>query len=867
MSPKEFFRQEYDCIFRFHRCGASGLEVSSELIQLVDTTLTTLWNNLPVDDSTRRENKRNSFAVVALGGYGRYEMAPHSDVDVMVLFENESTKKENANTAQKFLHSLWDFGFDVGHSVRTIEDCLNLYQTDVDVWASVLESRYVCGNTAVMERYTSAMLSIIQKRQDMKFISSIVAGVDERHRKYDHSVKLLEPNLKNSAGSLRDLHSLEWIYRSSNTKYFTSTPFRSNKSACLSLLEQFIEDKLITSEEFEELKNAFDFILRLRNETQYLASSQQDILEFHKQLDISKGLGFIGVTPVERVERCMREYFLHARVIYRLNRRLVNQFRKSPTRRFWSKFLQQSLDENYVIHEGQLFLKDDKKEFSSPAEIIRGFYWCGLHSLELSPSLLSRFESASRNPKLFPVKDKFQAGVAEEFLNLFRLPDNIGAAFQMMNDSGIFGKILPEWGELVAFFQHSMYHYYTTDAHTLIALEHAEGLKNSKSILGEALRSLKHREFLYLAILFHDIAKPSGIEGHNVRGVDVWREIKNRWNIKDELDSVSFLIRHHLDMEQVAFRRNTGDEKTIEEFAAMFEHPEHLDMLFVLTYSDLSAVNKNVWSSWKETLLQELYLRTKRVLLKQEPVPLPKYPQEIQEHVRAFDNLLYTTAFTREDIETHLRTISILDTVETLFRHDESHSIVTVLTRDAKFLLSNLCGVLSANDVNIIDANIFTRNDGIVIDQFRVVDAATRSQLTLAQEKKLQSDFVEVVRNHETLNHLWERHHRRWKRRSKPLFHPNIRVDVDFHESTRHTIVEVYAPDMTGFLYKITQTLSKQNLQISHAKLATRVDGIVDSFYVTFSDGKKIPSHEQPMLKEKIMHTISQLMIVQISEG
>lgn len=860
MTPKEFFKQEYDCIFRFHRCGASGLEVSSELIQLVDTTLTTLWSGLP-------EEKRNSFAVVALGGYGRYEMAPHSDVDVMILFENETARNENAETAQKFLHSLWDFGFDVGHSVRTIDDCLNLYQTDVDVWASVLESRYVCGNTEVMERYTNLMLSILRKRQDMKFISSVVAGVDERHRKYDHSVKLLEPNLKNSAGSLRDLHSLLWLHRSTDAKYFTSTPFRSNKSACLSLLEQFAEDKIISREEFDELKAAFDFLLRLRNETQYLAGSQQDILEFHRQLDISKGLGFIGATPVERVERCMREYFLHARVIYRLNRRMINQFRKNPTRRFWSKFLDQALDDNYVVHEGQLFLKHGVKEFTSPAQIVRAFYWCGLHSLELSPSLLSIIESASRNPKYFPVKEKMQPDVAAEFMNILRLPANIGAALQLMNDCGILGKIIPEWEELVAFFQHSMYHYYTTDAHTLIAVERAEELKNSKSILGDVYRSLHRKELLWLAILFHDIAKPSGIEGHNVRGVDVWREIQKRWNIADEHQTVAFLIYHHLAMEQVAFRRNTGDEKTIEEFASKFEHPEHLDMLFVLTYADLSAVNKNVWSNWKETLLQELYLRTKRMLLQEQPVMKQEYPPEIRNHVLSFDNLLYTTAFTHNDIEAHIKAISTLDTVETMFRHDESHSIVTVLTRDAQFLLSSLCGVLSANDINIIDANIFTRNDGIVIDQFRVVDAATHSQLTSEQEKKLQKDFVEVLKNHETLNHLFERHHRRWKRRTKPLFHPNIRVDVVFHDSSKHTIVEVYAPDMTGFLYKITQVISRQGLQISFAKLATRGDGIVDSFYVTGAAGKKLSFQEQAILKEKILHTISQLMTVQMSEG
>lgn len=857
MTPKEFFKQEYDAIFRFHRAGADGILVAAELSELVDTMLTKLWRELP-------EESRNTFAVVALGGYGRYEMAPHSDVDVMVLFNDEETKKANSATAQKFLHSLWNLGFDVGHSVRTIHDCLNLYQTDVDVWASVLESRYVCGSEEVMNRYTDAMLSTVKKKQDLKFISSVIAGVDERHNKYDHSIKLLEPNLKNSAGGLRDLHSLVWIFRSTDVKYFTLSPYRSNESACVSLTEQFYHDGVITNEEFNELRAALNFMLRLRNETQYTAGSPQDILEFAKQLDIARNLGFKGAKPVESVERCMRTYYLHARTIYRFNQRMINQFRKSVTVKFWSKLREQVLDDLYLIRDGQLHVKNISRPFTSPAEVLRGFYWCGFHSIELSPTLLSLFESLTRNQKFFSQELVNDANVVKEFMAILQLPSRVGQTLQTMNDCSILGKILPEWEHLVAFFQHSMYHYYTTDAHTLIALEHAEDLSGSKSVLGDVFRSLPRKELLYLAILFHDIAKPSGIEGHEIRGVDVWKQIQQRWNIRDEHDCVAFLIRNHLTMEQVAFRRNTGDVKTIEEFSRLFSSPEHLDLLFVLTYADLTAVNKSVWSSWKETLLQELYLKTRRILLKQNEIPEPVYPERLRSHIAAFKETLYTAAFSVDEIEDHVNIIAGLDSVETRFRHDASHSIVTVITRDAQFLLSTLCGVMSANDINIIDANIFTRSDGIVIDQFRVVDGATRSTLTPEQEKKLRNDFVEVLRNHETLNHLFERHHRRWKRRTKLLFHPNIRIDVVFYETDDHTIMDVYAPDMTGFLYKITQVISKQGFIISFAKLATRGDGIVDTFYIAKQNGKKITGRELALLKEKILHTISQLMTVQM---
>ena len=839
MAIKEFFTREYDNIFRFHRSGASGMEVASELSQLVDSTLTKLWEELP-------EEQRNTFAVVALGGYGRFEMAPHSDVDVMILFEDEQTKITNADTAQQFLHSLWNLGFDVGHSVRTIKDCLNLYQTDVDVWASVLESRYVCGNSELMERYTYAFLAHIETHQDLKFISSVISGVDERHKKYEHSVKLLEPNLKNSAGGVRDLHSLVWIYRSTNIKYFSIHPFRNNKSGCVTLFHQLAEDGIISNEEMNEAVNAFDGILRIRNELHYHSGSQQDILEFSKQLEIARAVGYRLATPVESVEVCMRDYFLHGRVIYRLNKLLINQFRKKGTSSIWSKMREQILDDLYLIRNEQLFVRNASREFSSPAEIVRAFYWCGVHSVELSSPLHSSLSSFLRNQKFFASDT---AAVANVLLEILKLPNNVAETLQMMNDADVLGKVIEEWGNLVAFFQHSVYHYYTTDAHTLIALEHAENLQKSDSILGKTFRSLPNKEILYLSILFHDIAKPQGIQGHEITGVDVWKKIQSRFGFPDEHDDVAFLIRNHLIMEQVAFRRNTNDPATIEEFAKNFSRPEQLDLLFILTFSDLSAVNKNVWTSWKEMLLQELYLRTRKYLT-QKSLPAEQTistPYSLKE---------------LDEFETYIKT---LNTVSVLFKNEDAHTKVVVITRDAPFLLATICGVLSANDVNIFDAQIYTREDGFVMDSFRVIDAATKNMLTKDLQTTIVRDMENVLTQKETLEKLFDRHHRRWKRRAKPLMHPNIRIDVDFQEGSQHTIIDIYAPDMTGFLYKITQSLSKAKLQIDFAKLATRGDGIVDSFYVQTKDGKKISSDEEKQfLREKIMHTIQQLMNVQL---
>jgi [protein-PII] uridylyltransferase len=308
-----------------------------------------------------------------------------------------------------------------------------------------------------------------------------------------------------------------------------------------------------------------------------------------------------------------------------------------------------------------------------------------------------------------------------------------------------------------------------------------------------------------------------------------------------------------------------------------------------VTYCDLSAVNRNVWSSWKESVLEDLYMRTKQTLERRGVTEIthteelreglvaalaPQFSrEEVLEHCDSFDNETYVHVFTTEEIARHLAAIRALGDFRTLeginvsIGESPSFSSITVIMRDRQSLLSTLCGILSANDANIIDAQIFTRSDGTVIDRFRIVDGVTKAALTKDQEKKLLADTHAVLDGQETLAMLFEKHHRRWKRRPKPLMHPNIRIDVRFHDADKFTIIDVYGPDMTGFLYKVTRAVSKFGLIIHNAKIGTRGDGIVDSFYVVDADGHPITNPDQRnRIREKIVHTINQLITVQLGQ-
>ncbi len=458
------------------------------------------------------------------------------------------------------------------------------------------------------------------------------------------------------------------------------------------------------------------------------------------------------------------------------------------------------------------------------------------------------------------------------FFEILNSQGNVASTLELMSELGILGKYIPEFGNLTGLFQHSVYHYYTVDEHTLKAIANAENLKEDDSNLGDIFRNLKRKDVLYLAILFHDSGKAIKVDGHSEIGAEMAKKFLQRVKF-DSIDDVVFLVRNHLLMEQVAFRRNFHEPETLFNFASKFYKSDLIDMLYILTYADLSAVNPDVWTSWKAQLLEELYLLSKPIvenkLTLEEVYYLieektskriesiiaslsDKISREVVEN--HFDNLIeddsYFSVFTDFEIEEHIKKIveSGERKVDAIFKRMDGYTEITVITRDAPFVLSNICGVLSANDANIFDAKIFTRKDGVVIDKFRVFDYISGVELSQAQCKKIEKDLNDVFNGTIDLDELFERHRRRWKRKVETT-KKDVKIAVEFEDSKDYTIIDVFAPDSLGFLYKVSRKISELGLNIYFAKIATRTDGIVDSFYVLDFNGHKIIDES---LKEKI---------------
>ncbi len=852
-----------------HRSGADGFLTCNALASMTDEAIRSACDCLPA-------GMMDTIAILALGGYGRGELCPYSDIDVMVLCDTGDALETAGDAAKAVLHFLWDAGLEIGHSVRTVGEALALYGKMVDSWASMIEGRFICGNASLARDLHDRMQAQIAQGAPGWFVEGVFQEVRSRHERYGSSVKLLEPNIKKSAGGLRDLHAAFWLYRGTDRRYFT--PLRAGASATKDFLDMLRSDGLLDPEEHGAAVRAFEFLLRVRHEMHFRRESQHDTLEYALQREVAEGIGVAPGPGLMSVEVFMRGYYIHARTVYRLLQLAGQRFREliEPPRTSGSAL--RRVGSAFILYDDALTIDPSVAAIVDPVQVFEAFTLSAEH--EVPPDLRLR-GLLERSAEVLHEADADSPRLSSYFRRILRT-HRVAETLHEMNDADVLPRYIPEFGALVAFFQHNVYHYYTADEHTLIAIANAENLREKQGILREVFRNLPRKDVLYAAILLHDIAKPRGVADHEITGVGMSAAILNRLGMPDAVADVGFLVRHHLVMEQTAFRRNVNDPDTLREFASRFERPEQLDYLYVLTYADLSALNVSVWTEWKAAMLQELYQRTSEVLRRNltgsqidefqrgkndqaaENViealsgSIPR--ERIRRHIQGVGDSSYVALFSEEEIEQHILKGADSEPVSALFARADGHTEITVIARDAPFALSKFCAVLSVNDADIFDANVFTRDDGLIIDRFRVIDSGTKQGLDQRRCEKIAGDLRLVMEGGLDIEHLFREHDKKWKRRPKSPANPSVTTDVRFEENPHYTIIDVYAPDSVGFLYRVTETMSELGLDICFAKIATRVDGIVDAFYTLDRSGKQVTDPgTRERIRERILSTIQRL--------
>jgi [protein-PII] uridylyltransferase len=863
-----------------HSEGAPGLQTARGIADLTDTIVLDAWS------AATAAEPPGKVALLAMGGYGRRRMAPMSDVDLLILFARTSGKEEEL--VRGVLHPLWDVGFDIGHASRTVSECVKQAKQDLQSLTAMLDARFLAGDEGLAEELRQRLLKQLPKTAATR-LHKLHLG------RGDHlgSVQLLEPNVKESPGGLREIHLWEWGLKCRLGVTDTDNTYGD-----------YLDD-----EDLYALRDGREFLWRVRHELHFVTGRKHDVLENENKPAVASTLGYSdrihgagpvdsgvnsglnsgagGAPPAERVgptdrtgadrglelavESFLRDYYLHAQGIFHAVRLGFGNLMAKP-----KKGRRLVLEPGVVAIDNEIEIPGKARWLQEePLRLLRVFAHCQSRHMRLSEpaARLVRHGTAWIDDRV-----RHSPEARDLFLRILKRKQRAADTLRAMHELGILGAYLPEFGETTCLVQYDIYHVYTVDEHTLVGLERLEELTGRDA--GHTLRvlyeELERKDLLFLGLLLHDVGKARRTE-HISEGIEMGRTLCERIGLSDaDTRCVLFLIENHQEMVMISQRRSLDDTKLIADFAGRFANVEWLKMLYLLSYADLSSVAADAWSQWHGALLWELYHKTKEQLesglkaledrqsarqvaeahlTKMKGVWSPQQIAAFEEHTRQLPPS-YLQTFSLAQVERHIRLTSRLQldgegagdvaaaTVEVEFVEHEDRTEVVVATRDRRHLLATICGVLAVNDIDILHADVQTRDDDVVIDTFQVTDTDGAPVLPEWKRERLVEALTDVIEGRVDVQQLFDNYSaRRSNRASQPLRQPEVQFENQV--SDRYTVVDVNARDAVGLLYTLTHSLGEIGLDIHMAIVNTVADRATDAFYVVDEEGRKIVNYDR----------------------
>lgn len=847
-------RTRFEVSLRGDDCVHQTARLTDSIVQaLADFTLDHVY---PTAELTKGER----LAIAAIGGYGRAEMAPFSDVDLLFLLPYKRTPRVE-QVVEYMLYLLWDLGWKVGHAVRSVDECIRLSLDDMTIRTSLLEARYLWGENILFNemRQRFAKDVVGASGSVTAFIEAKMGERNERHRKIGDSRYMLEPNIKEGKGGLRDLQTLFWI-----AKYAYQ----------VDEVEGLVTKGVLTPEEAQRFAKAESFLWAARCQLHYLTGRQEDRLTFDLQMEMARRLGYTEHAGKNAVERFMKHYFMIAKDVGDLTRifcaALEQESKRAPRFSFLRKRFQRGAEfSGFTLDAGRLNVKSDRHFRDEPIDMIRLFHLAQENDLDIHPNALRAITRAlsSIGPKL-----REDAEANRLFLEILSSRKDPEVALRRMNEAGVLGRFVPDFGRIVGMMQFDMYHHFTVDEHTLFAvgiLHQVEkgALTDEVPLASEVIHTVNSRRALYVAMLVHDIAKGRGGD-HSILGAKVAEKLCPRLGMsEEETETVVWLVRWHLTMSDTAFKRDLDDENTIGKFVDMVQSPERLKLLLCLTVADIRAVGPGRWNGWKATLLRQLFRRSEermsgvvgtegrdsRVAAAQAALraQLADWSAaDIDAHLaRAYPG--YWLSLNIPTLAHHARLMREAErtkaplTLDTRIDRGRVVTEVTVYTADHPGLFSRLAGALALAGADIMDARIFTMTNGMALDVF-TVQAAGGGSFDSGDKLARLSVMVDKVLAGE-LRLADELARRRPQQTARiRAFKVAPRVLVDNTVTGNHTVIEVNGRDRPGLLYLLTRTLTQANLQIASAKISTYGNVAIDVFYVKDVFGLKV-THERKL--------------------
>ncbi len=854
------------------RCAQRLCAMQDEIIRLLFQLVSKhLYPSLNPSEAER-------MAIVATGGYGRGLLAPGSDIDLLFLLPYKQTAW-GESVAEAILYCLWDMGLKVGHATRSVDECIRQAKADMTVRTAILESRFLLGDRTLFDELVARFDKNVVQGTAHEFVTAKLAEREERLRKAGQSRYLVEPNVKDGKGGLRDLHTLFWI-----GKYV----YR------VRAVEDLVDHGVFDRDELKLFRRCEDFLWSVRCHMHFVTDRPEERLSFDIQREIAVRLGYTAHPGMKDVERFMKHYFLVAKDVGDLTAILCAALEESQAKsaprlgRMIAKFKPRSgrsrlrESEDFVVDNNRINLAEADAFARDPVNLIRIFHLAQKHNLAFHPDAM---RTAQRSLKLIDRALQEDAEANRLFFEILTSQNDAETVLRRMNEAGVLGAFVPAFEPVVAMMQFNMYHHYTVDEHLLRCIgaiaDIERGGNEEYSLANDLIRKIqpRHRDLLRVTLFLHDIAK-GRIEDHSIAGARIARRLCPRFGMTAaETETVAWLIEQHLTMSTVAQSRDLSDRKTIENFAAVVQSLERLKLLTILTTADIRAVGPGVWNGWKSQLLRTLYYETEPVVTggfsevdRERRVAMAKdeFRSEIKdwsaEEIDAYIARHYPAYWLKVDLAhkiAHARFLRAAAesgrTLATEFGFDRVRGVteITVAAPDHPRLLSILAGACAAARANIVDAQIYTTTDGLALDTIAVTREFEHDEDEARRAGRISETIEKALRGEIKLPDVVA--HRAPAKGRLKAFALEPEVNINNEWSNRYTVVEITGIDRPGLLYELTATLSKLSLNIASAHVATFGERVVDVFYVTDLMGAKIAS---PTRQAAIKRALMQLLAV-----
>ena len=873
-----------------HQAGGGGRDICALRVEMVDVLLRQVFSGASAAAEREKNTPPSPMTMIALGGYGRGELNPFSDVDLMFLHSQSADKVSPFVTrmVEQILYLLWDIGFKIGHSTRSIREAVLQANEDTRTKTAMLESRYLSGDAELFRQFRAQFRAKCVGGHEKDYIAARMQDQVRRHTKFGNSVHLQEPHVKSGCGGLRDYQNLLWI------TYF--------KEGALSTT-QLVGKDWLTEADCRRIDAAYDFLLRVRTDLHLLNKRATETLHLHQQPEIAQRLGYPQETPIRRNEAFMRDYYEHTGDVFRITERLTKQFATgtaTTSMRLFFPFLpRRKRDEEkfgeFYSREGQLYAQRADLFSKDLVQISKSFQYAQERKLELSPEIIESLSQATRGIER---RYRYAKEPRESFIQILSRKGEVGRTLRMMHRVDFLGHYVPEFGQLTCLVQHEFFHRYTADEHTLVCIEKLDALiatKDPKFLQYRKLfEQLPDPVVLYLTLLLHDTGKGAGARPHSEASALFAHRVATRLQLAPaRRKQLVLLVDHHETLSNMAQQRNLDDPATVVEFAHIIKNQANLDALMLVTLADGQGT-ADTWSDWKESLVWNLYHATSGYLANQEAFyeqtkiereellaavsrkVSPDYAEEIEAHFDYMpDN--YFRAFEVEEIASHLKLFR--EFWENLYRRNEpaltpafhwqpitaqGHSVVSICAWDHQDLLANIAGSFSVVPLNILSADVYTRGDNLVLDIFRVSDTKLRAVTDERDFGLVETTLRSALQNEQfDFRALLERARRRTDYRlGQGLDFPtSITIDNKMHPA--YTLVQVQTPDRLGLLYDLLTCLRREGIKIALSRISTEKGAAIDTFYVVDSNtrNKITDSQQLELLHRRLQEAALRIMI------